>query len=708
MQALLQRDLGDLARKAAFDRFSPRQEAIERHLVRSVVVAMRAAQPTPTYHVLLVGIDDYAKRPLGGCVNDIDAVQRVLLSPKLGISKDRITRLASPRPGAHHSNEVASQPATLANLSAALVALSSSQVAAGDRVFIYYSGHGGRLEVVDDERRFHRESLLPVDFDVEPHGQGLLFDYELNQLLQQIAARTRSITVVLDCCHAAGLTRDGFADGDPQSRFVDLASVLQLTGPLPDPAHTAGPDTRAGHRGADSGGNDASPVGLARGVDDCHIVAASLGHELASENGIGGDRHGLFTRAFLAVLASVDQPTLIDVTWSRIWQQLRDELKRTNPWQNPWMAGNAARAVFAGPPVDGDAGFPVYRDGDDCRIVAGTLADVTIGAELAIYGDQPAYFPRLGSRDDLAARLGVIRVTSAERSTATASSVAAPFALPPCARGRIVKPGSPRQLGFAVVPPNPAIEQAIGESPLLVRVPPPGQPDVRLEQHGDQWFITDSVQGRSDEDRSLFALRSTELDCARAALEHYYDYARPLRLAEAAGDLPRSLTLSVLSCLERELRAADAQAARLPDAPSSTPGSYQLAAGARVCFRVHNGSRLRLRVTLVNAAASGKVQLLGDQIIDAEAHHVFWARNELGVPFQMIPPPGVAECADRLVAIGRTALDHDLAYLCVDRSFAQVIQRTRDAESFSKDIGDNSPRTIDHWTSAQTVIITRR
>ena len=32
----------------------------------------------PRFHVLLIGIDAYTVKPLRGCVNDIDAVQRLL------------------------------------------------------------------------------------------------------------------------------------------------------------------------------------------------------------------------------------------------------------------------------------------------------------------------------------------------------------------------------------------------------------------------------------------------------------------------------------------------------------------------------------------------------------------------------------------------------------------------------------------------------
>ena len=93
------------------------------------------AQPDARFHAVLIGIDAYRSRPLHGCVNDVDAVQRLLIE-RAGVPADRVRRLASPHPGARHDPSVPETPATLANIRAALDAL-AAQVQDGDRVFIY-------------------------------------------------------------------------------------------------------------------------------------------------------------------------------------------------------------------------------------------------------------------------------------------------------------------------------------------------------------------------------------------------------------------------------------------------------------------------------------------------------------------------------------------------------------------------------------------
>jgi hypothetical protein len=663
---------------------------------------MNGSEPHPTYHVLLVGIDHYAQAPLAGCVNDIDAVQRVLRT-RLALPDDqlRIRRLVSPRPGTAHDPAIPGQSATLDNLHAALENLASDTVKHNDRVFIYYSGHGARVEVVTpDQRRLHREALVPVDCTDGLSAPRLMFDFELNELLGRIVARTRSVSVVLDCCHAAGATRTGFDRSDRRSRYLDLSRVMSPAA-VPDPAMR----TRGGDR-------DAFRIGL--GIEDCHVVSACMNHELAQEDLIGGTAHGLFTRAFLTALEAETASDLRALTWARIWQPMRAELERRNPWQHMAMTGNAARAVFGGAPVDCDPGIPIERDGEGYRIAAGKLSGIDRGTVLAVYGEHPPYFPPLDSEVDAKVRVGRVRVDSAEPAIAYAVADGMPSTLPHGARARLLS--SPvERLRCAVTPHLKTLEDAIAASPLLelVDASSPGNacgPEVWLEQRDTRWFLTDMLHGFAPGERTLFALQQAELDCARAVLEHYHAYARPLRMASLATDLPGGLELSVLSCPDRGFSPSEAQTATLPEAPTRGPSTYALLANARVCFQVRNRSPHPLRVTLLNSAASGKVQMLGDQQIDPGSVYTFWAGNSLGSPFQISPPPESTQCIDRLVAIGRTAMKHDLGYLRVDHTFAQVIQRTRSITRGPRDaegVGDPAP-PIEQWTAAQAIIETRR
>ena len=72
------------------------------------------------------------------------------------------------------------------------------RVADGDKVFIYYSGHGGRSVVSDPVERC-AESLVTVD------GYGLL-DAEMEARLKKLSGRTQKIIALLDSCHSGGVT----------------------------------------------------------------------------------------------------------------------------------------------------------------------------------------------------------------------------------------------------------------------------------------------------------------------------------------------------------------------------------------------------------------------------------------------------------------------------------------------------------------------
>jgi hypothetical protein len=650
------------------------------------------------YHVLLVGVDDYKSKPLGGCVNDIDEIQRILLSDRMTIPSGHIRRLASPLPSDRHPGDVPSEPATLDNLRNALHELASPRVQPDDRVFIYFAGHGTRIEGANQRgQRFHREALIPADFDPKSSELRLLYDFEVNERLGAIVQRTRQVSLVLDCCHAAGAVRDALDPEDWQPRCLDLSQRAA------DPA-------LQGELERIMGGAPNTDLSL---VEDCHVVAACLGHQRAQEGrGADGVRHGLLSRALVSALDEAIDTDLPTVTWGRIWHAMYARMQMRNPGQHPMMIGHAGRAVFGGPPTTGDPGIPVTANGSTYRIEAGTMARVTIGATIAVYPDRPPEFPRLDSSDDRALRVGVLEVIAAERDTATATPIGPIFELPHGVRGRVIRTGTAARLRCAVLSRRSNLLQAqLRASPLLEVVADPMESEVQLEDSKGRWFVTDSVHGvGGDRDRPpLFALQEAELDCARDILEHYSLYARPLQMAALATDLAGQLDLHVLSCPQWRMPAARAQMPDLERAPSRGARAYAVAVGAHVCFQVHNASRCRLRVTLLNSAASGRVQLLGDEVIDPKKTHTFWANSALGVPFEMTPPRGASRCIDRLVAIGRTAVGHDLGYLRVDRTFADVIGRSR---SVGRGIDDGSraiasgPSEPDQWTADQVVIET--
>ena len=145
-------------------------------------------------HVLLIGIDAYdGGGSLTGCVNDVDAMQQVLLD-RLGVPAERIKRLVSPRTGVRHDSRIDGELPTLDNIKRELDRLANDEAQSTDRVFIFYSGHGTQLKLKDQNgRRFAREAILPKD-KVRGAGYRFLLDWEINDAINKICQRCHSAT----------------------------------------------------------------------------------------------------------------------------------------------------------------------------------------------------------------------------------------------------------------------------------------------------------------------------------------------------------------------------------------------------------------------------------------------------------------------------------------------------------------------------------
>ena len=138
-------------------------------------------------HALIMTIGDYqAGIPkLKGVAHDGDSARSI--AHLMGVKDENILQL--------HDEQL-----TLEGMQHAFDEL-DRRVAPDDKVFIYYSGHGGRQRVHDPEERC-AESLVTVD------GYGLI-DAELEKRLKKLSDRTQKIIALLDSCHSGGVTTRG-------------------------------------------------------------------------------------------------------------------------------------------------------------------------------------------------------------------------------------------------------------------------------------------------------------------------------------------------------------------------------------------------------------------------------------------------------------------------------------------------------------------
>lgn len=147
---------------------------------------------------LIMGIADYAGAPLDGVRKDMVSARTI--AGALGIAPEGVTL--------RQDREL-----TLAGLRKALADFGRG-VGPGDRVFIYFSGHGSRFT---DASGACDAALVTQDLK-------MLGRREFDALLQPMLSRAAKSVLMLDTCHSAAVmsqTRQGAQDRDrPRARFL--------------------------------------------------------------------------------------------------------------------------------------------------------------------------------------------------------------------------------------------------------------------------------------------------------------------------------------------------------------------------------------------------------------------------------------------------------------------------------------------------------
>lgn len=197
-----------------------------------------APEPAPERLALIIAIDDYVSGqvdgPTGtdswwdlrGAVNDSRLVEQ-LLRQRFDFNDDEILVLR---------NEQASHAGILREFDRWLI----QRAGPDTQVVIWYSGHGSRVPdlsgAVGEEAEQKDSSIVPWDARGARGDAPDISDDEIHSLLRALSARTPWITVVLDCCHAGGLTRSAH---HKHGRWLpdddQPVTVESLRGLWPDP-----------------------------------------------------------------------------------------------------------------------------------------------------------------------------------------------------------------------------------------------------------------------------------------------------------------------------------------------------------------------------------------------------------------------------------------------------------------------------------------
>jgi hypothetical protein len=334
------------------------------------------------YFAILIGINCYPKRPLAGCVRDVQEIGKHLsLSP---IPTDQQI-LTATSPGTSSEIRLAEEEKvwpTYKNVKFALERVATC-ANTGDFVYLHYSGHGVRTQPVNRlYKGIGKDFALALLEDHDGSQVRYLHGLELAQMLKQLANKGLFITLVLDCCFSGGIRRD--KENDETVRSLNYDFEIDEKYPinldiLPTEGIFENLFTSPGGRGGSMLPNwILYPQGYT-------ILTACGPHEVAKEIKVeGGYAQGALSYLLLRILKkpSSDMRTHFD-----IHKQLGALFKASVPRQNPIFYGNKDLSFF-GPLVHITSISPevvVIKDKIGLRIQAGQAHGFTHGDTFRLY-----------------------------------------------------------------------------------------------------------------------------------------------------------------------------------------------------------------------------------------------------------------------------------------------------------------------------------
>jgi metacaspase-1 len=214
---------------------------------------------------LLVGINEYPRQPLGGCLQDVMDMADYLTDVH-GVSEPDIALLCDSR---------ATKSAILSELNSLI-----ESATAGDHLLFHYSGHGAQLPTRDcKELDGLDEVLCPVDFNWTLESS--ISDDELHEVVDAIGEGI-SLTCVFDSCCSGGLDRIGTRRPRRMNPPPDVAFAMRRRTRIIRSAIRASDDLRATR------------------------IAACAAYETAADTQFNGVPNGAFTYHLLTLLRHAD------------------------------------------------------------------------------------------------------------------------------------------------------------------------------------------------------------------------------------------------------------------------------------------------------------------------------------------------------------------------------------------------------------------
>lgn len=268
-------------------------------------------------------------------------------------------------------------------------------------IIIYYAGHGATAVKPAEWEDWYTpdntiEMLCPVDMtfpESVPHKkkddvklvEGIP-DRTISSLLLDLSIeKGNNITLVLDCCHSAGMNRGEL------SRSLDSSAIRRQIRDSQTISPECDSDIYSRKRTTHESDKEQERSGFSGSLSDSHILLAACSrHESAWEV----HSAGVFTRELLRVLK---ERSLAELTYRSLMNNLN-----MPSWthQTPHQEGNVVRRVFDPSGRSGDPSMIVcYREDEQPHLSlrAGDVLGITVGSTYEICVTDLPGAPSLGT-----------------------------------------------------------------------------------------------------------------------------------------------------------------------------------------------------------------------------------------------------------------------------------------------------------------------
>ncbi|MCR9279460.1 MAG: caspase family protein [Pseudomonadaceae bacterium] len=314
-------------------------------------------------HALLIGVDRYGllddRYQLAGCVNDAKLMASVLTA-RYGFEPDNLIEL---------HDQAATRQAILSAMSTLV-----ERVEQDDIVVFHFSGHGSRRTTANPEKSGGKDStIMPHDSGRHPEPNRDIVDDEIHAWLQELAKKTRYITLTFDCCHSGTITRDVFA-GAARSVEADTRSLTDM-----------GVDTDAVP--AFSVPARTSSAGGWLGQSDAYVVLSGCReNEKSNEYSRGEGDEMVRNGALTFNLSQALTGAVAGSTYRDVFENVSQGVTTMFPNQHPQIEGQLDREVLGVTDIEPMRYVALASVADErCVLAGGAAHGLQSGSRWAIY-----------------------------------------------------------------------------------------------------------------------------------------------------------------------------------------------------------------------------------------------------------------------------------------------------------------------------------